>query len=56
MPLRILEFAAEARPGQARQALEQLAALHPEADTAVPREALHRLTLSGGAGGGPADR
>ncbi|GFE19198.1 hypothetical protein Sgleb_72450 [Streptomyces glebosus] len=54
--LRILEFAEEARPGQARQALEQLAALHAEADTAIPREALHRLTLGSGAGGGPARR
>ncbi|WP_235444670.1 AAA family ATPase [Streptomyces sioyaensis] len=38
--LRILEFAEETRPRQARQALEQLAALHAEADTAMTREAL----------------
>lgn len=56
MLLRILEFAEEARPGQARQGLEQLAALHTEADTAISRKALHRLTLAGGAGGGPTDR
>ncbi|USA05385.1 LuxR C-terminal-related transcriptional regulator [Streptomyces lydicamycinicus] len=40
MLLRILEFAEETRPRQARQALEQLAALHAEADTAMTREAL----------------
>ncbi|MFC9230927.1 AAA family ATPase [Streptomyces decoyicus] len=38
--LRILEFAEETRPRQARQALEQLAALHAEVDTAMTREAL----------------
>ncbi|MFD5397253.1 AAA family ATPase [Streptomyces sp. NPDC127097] len=38
--LRILEFAEETRPEQARQALEQLAALHAEVDTAMTREAL----------------
>lgn len=38
--LRIVEFAEETRPRQARQALEQLAALHAEADTAMTREAL----------------
>ncbi|MFG2833329.1 AAA family ATPase, partial [Streptomyces sp. NPDC048434] len=38
--LRILEFTEETRPRQARQALEQLAALHAEADTAMTREAL----------------
>lgn len=38
--VRILEFAEETRPQQARQALEQLAAVHAEADTAMTREAL----------------
>ncbi|MFE6742655.1 AAA family ATPase [Streptomyces tubercidicus] len=38
--LRILEFAEESRPRQARQAREQLAALQAEADTAMTREAL----------------
>ncbi|MBY8886049.1 LuxR family transcriptional regulator [Streptomyces sp. PTM05] len=38
--LRILEFAEEARPQQARQALEELAALHQEMATATTREAL----------------
>ncbi|WP_432145490.1 AAA family ATPase [Streptomyces sp. bgisy084] len=38
--LRILEFAEETRPEQARQALEQLTALHAEVDTAMTREAL----------------
>ncbi|MEV6564831.1 helix-turn-helix transcriptional regulator [Streptomyces kronopolitis] len=38
--VRILEFAEETRPRQARQALEQLAAVHAEADTAMSREAL----------------
>ncbi|MGW9076631.1 AAA family ATPase [Streptomyces kronopolitis] len=38
--VRILEFAEETRPEQARQALEQLAAVHAEADTAMSREAL----------------
>ncbi|WP_189302888.1 helix-turn-helix transcriptional regulator [Streptomyces albospinus] len=38
--LRILAFVEETRPRQARQALEQLAALHAEADTAMTRESL----------------
>ena len=38
--LRIVEFAEETRPRQARQAVEQLAALHAEADTVMTREAL----------------